>query len=113
MIKVFIDTNILLDYYLNRDGADAAELLFRNAMTGKINLFASTLTFSKRSLNTDTDDTVISKDFFAYVYAHMYAKCFLKSSVLSVSSVSLYFCPRIVPLESALHHIFIGINDLL
>ena len=95
MIKVFIDTNILLDYYLNRDGADAAELLFRNAMTGKINLFASTLTFSKRSLNTDTDDTVISKDFFAYVYAHMYAKCFLKSSVLSVSSVSLYFCPRI------------------
>jgi hypothetical protein len=43
----------------------------------------------------------------------MYAKCFLKSSVLSVSSVSLYFCPRIVPLESALHHIFIGINDLL
>jgi len=25
MIKVFIDTNILLDYYLNRDGADAAE----------------------------------------------------------------------------------------
>ena len=92
MIKVFIDTNILLDYYLNRDGADAAELLFRNAMTGKINLFASTLTFSKRSLNTDTDDTVISKDFFAYVYAHMYAKCFLKSSVLSVSSVSLYFC---------------------
>ena len=72
MIKVFIDTNILLDYYLNRDGADAAELL-----------------------NTDTDDTVISKDFFAYVYAHMYAKCFLKSSVLSVSSVSLYFCPRI------------------
>ena len=72
MIKVFIDTNILLDYYLNRDGADAAELL-----------------------NTDTADTVISKDFFAYVYAHMYAKCFLKSSVLSVSSVSLYFCPRI------------------
>ena len=51
--------------------------------------------------------------FHAYVYAHMYAKCFLKSSVLSVSSVSLYFCPRIVPLESALHHIFIGINDLL
>lgn len=46
MIKVFIDTNILLDYYLNRDGADAAELLFRNAMTGKINLFASTLTFA-------------------------------------------------------------------
>lgn len=40
MIKVFIDTNILLDYYLNRDGADAAELL-----------------------NTDTDDTVISKTF--------------------------------------------------
>ena len=46
MSKVFIDTNILLDYYLNRDGADAAELLFRNAMAGKIALFASTLTFA-------------------------------------------------------------------
>lgn len=46
MTKVFIDTNILLDYYLNRDGADAAELLFRNAMTEKIGLFASTLTFA-------------------------------------------------------------------
>lgn len=46
MSKVFIDTNILLDYYLNRDGADAAELLFRNAIAGKIGLYASILTFA-------------------------------------------------------------------
>ena len=51
------------------------------------------LTFSKRSLNTDTDDTVISKDFFAYVYAHMYAKCFLKSSVP---------CPYVILIHSQL-----------
>jgi predicted nucleic acid-binding protein len=46
MNKIFLDTNILLDYYLNRPGADAAEKVFEKAYTGKITLYASTLTFA-------------------------------------------------------------------
>ena len=46
MNKIFLDTNILLDYYLNRPGADAAEQVFEKAYTGKIILCASTLTFA-------------------------------------------------------------------
>ena len=46
MNKVFVDTNILLDYYLNRPGADAAEFLIRYSIAGRISLFASTLTFA-------------------------------------------------------------------
>ena len=46
MKKLFLDTNILLDYYLDRSGADAAEELFIMANAGKIVLFASTLTFA-------------------------------------------------------------------
>ena len=67
MTKVFIDTNILLDYYLNRDGADAAELLFRNAMAEKIGLFASTLTFAtfayiiKRGNTTESVYTLLDE----------------------------------------------------
>ena len=46
MRKVFLDTNILLDYYLNRPGADAAERVLVEAVGGKIDLYASTLTFA-------------------------------------------------------------------
>lgn len=46
MKRVFLDTNILLDFYLNRPGADAAEEVFVKANSGKILLFTSTLTFA-------------------------------------------------------------------
>ena len=46
MKKVFLDTNILLDYYLNRSGADAVEKIFILSHVKKVNLFASTLTFA-------------------------------------------------------------------
>ena len=46
MNKVFLDTNILLDYYLNRSGADMAEEVFKKANCGRTTLFASTLTFA-------------------------------------------------------------------
>ena len=46
MNKVFLDTNILLDYYLNRSGADMAEKVFKKAHCGMITLYASTLTFA-------------------------------------------------------------------
>ena len=46
MKKVFWDTNILIDYYDNRSGASAALQLLRVALTGKITIFASVLTFA-------------------------------------------------------------------
>ena len=46
MKKVFLDTNILLDYYLNRSGADAVEKIFILSHVKKVVLFASTLTFA-------------------------------------------------------------------
>lgn len=46
MKKVFLDTNILLDYYLNRSGADAVEKIFILSHVKKVGLFASTLTFA-------------------------------------------------------------------
>jgi predicted nucleic acid-binding protein len=46
MNKVFLDTNILLDYYLNRSGADMAEEVFKKANCGIITLYASALTFA-------------------------------------------------------------------
>jgi len=46
MKRAFLDTNILLDYYLNRQGADEAEKVFEEASNGRIELFASTLTFA-------------------------------------------------------------------
>lgn len=46
MRRAFLDTNILLDYYLNRQRADAAEKVFVEANNGQIELFASTLTFA-------------------------------------------------------------------
>lgn len=46
MKKVFVDTNVILDYYLNREGADDAEKIFTAAYNGGIALFASVLTFA-------------------------------------------------------------------
>ena len=46
MKKVFVDTNVILDYYLNREGADDAEKIFTAAYNGEIALFASILTFA-------------------------------------------------------------------
>ena len=46
MKKIFLDTNILLDYYLNRSGADAVEKIFILSNARKLFLFASTLTFA-------------------------------------------------------------------
>ena len=46
MKKVFVDTNVILDYYLNREGADDAEKIFTAAFNGSIALFASILTFA-------------------------------------------------------------------
>lgn len=46
MKKIFLDTNILLDYYLNRSGADAVEKIFILSHAKKVALFASTLTFA-------------------------------------------------------------------
>lgn len=46
MNKVFLDTNIILDYYLDRSGADMAEKVFKKAHCGMITLYASTLTFA-------------------------------------------------------------------
>lgn len=46
MKKIFLDTNALLDYYLNRPGADAVEKIFILANAKKVSLFASTLTFA-------------------------------------------------------------------
>ncbi|MBE6339270.1 MAG: PIN domain-containing protein [Bacteroidales bacterium] len=46
MKRVFLDTNILIDYIDNRTGADNAELIFACGFSGEIKLFASSLTFA-------------------------------------------------------------------
>lgn len=46
MKKIFLDTNAILDYYLNRPNADAVEKIFILANAQKLVLFASTLTFA-------------------------------------------------------------------
>ena len=46
MKKVFIDTNIFIDYIENREGAGFAQNIFNLAAKGKIVLYASTLTFA-------------------------------------------------------------------
>ena len=46
MKKVFIDTNIFIDYIDNREGAGLAQNIFNIAAKGKIILYASTLTFA-------------------------------------------------------------------
>lgn len=46
MKRIFLDTNILIDYIDNRAGADDAEQLFACGFSGEALLFASSLTFT-------------------------------------------------------------------
>lgn len=46
MKRVFLDTNILIDYIDNRVGADDAEQIFACGFSGEILLYASSLTFA-------------------------------------------------------------------
>ena len=46
MKRIFLDTNILIDYIDNRAGADDAEQLFACGFSGEALLFASSLTFA-------------------------------------------------------------------
>jgi predicted nucleic acid-binding protein len=46
MKRIFLDTNILIDYIDNRAGADNAEQIFACGFSGEALLFASSLTFS-------------------------------------------------------------------
>ena len=46
MKRVFLDTNILLDYGLDRDGADYAENILQLGKEGLIELYASYLSYA-------------------------------------------------------------------
>ena len=46
MKRIFLDTNILIDYIDNRAGADDAEQIFACGFSGEVLLFASSLTFA-------------------------------------------------------------------
>jgi len=46
MKRIFLDTNILIDYIDNRAGADDAEQIFACGFSGEALLFASSLTFA-------------------------------------------------------------------
>lgn len=46
MKRIFLDTNVLIDYYDNRSGADAAESIFAAGYAKKIELYTSVLSFA-------------------------------------------------------------------
>ncbi len=46
MKRIFLDTNILIDYIDNRIGADDAEQIFACSFSGEALLYASSLTFA-------------------------------------------------------------------
>lgn len=46
MRRIFLDTNILIDYINDRAGADDAEQIFACGFSGEAQLFASSLTFA-------------------------------------------------------------------
>lgn len=46
MRRVFIDTNILIDFIENRQGADAAEQVLERSANKEFSIFASPLTFA-------------------------------------------------------------------
>ena len=46
MRQVFIDTNILIDFIENRQGADAAEQVLERSANKEFSIFASPLTFA-------------------------------------------------------------------
>ena len=45
-MRLFLDTNILIDYIDNRAGADDAEQIFACGFSGEVLLYASSLTFA-------------------------------------------------------------------
>ena len=52
MMKVFLDTNVILDYYLDRDGADIAEAIYAMGYGKSCELYVSALTFSNMAYIT-------------------------------------------------------------
>ncbi len=52
MMKVFLDTNVVLDYYLDRAGADVAETIFAMGYGKVYELYVSALTFSNMAYIT-------------------------------------------------------------
>ncbi len=46
MKRIFIDTNILIDFIDNREGADNAETIFACGYSGEVLLYASSLSFA-------------------------------------------------------------------
>ena len=47
MVKVFVDTNVVLDYYLNRESfSDAAESILALGFTDSYKIYVSALTFA-------------------------------------------------------------------
>ena len=46
MKRIFLDTNIMIDYIDNRAGADDAEQIFACGFSGEVLLYASSLTFA-------------------------------------------------------------------
>ena len=46
MKRIFLDTNILIDYIDNRAGADDAEQIFACGFSGEVMLYASSLSFA-------------------------------------------------------------------
>lgn len=46
MSIVFLDTNILLDFLLRREGVDNAKEILKQGYQGKIDLYVSSLSFS-------------------------------------------------------------------
>lgn len=46
MMKVFLDTNILMDFVENRESREYAETIIELGKTGAIQLFASYLSFA-------------------------------------------------------------------
>lgn len=46
MSIVFLDTNILLDFLLRREGVDNAKEILKQCYQGKIDLYVSSLSFS-------------------------------------------------------------------
>lgn len=51
-MKVFLDTNVLLDYYLNREGADIAETILAMGYGKVYDVYVSSLTFSNMAYIT-------------------------------------------------------------
>lgn len=60
MKRVFLDTNILIDYIDNRVGADDAEQIFACGFSGEILLYASSLTFANMACSQGSSPWLFS-----------------------------------------------------